>query len=103
MAEWQRQYGIRSRARKLQVYQVRPMLSHCVFKVHNLQGATTTQTGTIQEYCGDDVVAHHDAVEIEDVGTVGLHIIEVKACAEIHTQRISRHMSHQKCLISCSI
>ena len=86
MAKWQRQYGICSPAKKLQVYQVRPILSHCVFKVLNSQRAATIQTGTIQEYRGDDVVAHHDAVVIEDVGTVGLHVVEVKACAEKHTQ-----------------
>lgn len=35
------------------------------------QFTTAALVGTLQEYRGDDVVAHHDAVKIEDVGTVG--------------------------------
>lgn len=52
----------------------------------------------MQEYRGDDVVAHHNAVVIEDVGTVGFARRCESLCRNTYLC-ITQRERHNKCLI----
>ena len=61
-------------------------------------GAAATHIRQMQEYRGDDVVAHHNAVVIEDVGTVGFACQCESLCRNTYLCITQREM-HNKCLI----